>query len=418
MLSVQSSRLYYLLPGQSEQDASYLLRETHPSPVRWIYSHPYDIASEALPYPSDPDDIFSSGRHGPRPLAFLIPHFEDDPKSRFLDELAATSEEYSVAIPIPTPKKKRQKIGEGDESSNSTLTDNQHFMDTIERRIERLDEPYTPLDPPPQIVHIPPSSSPAREHSPPSLPSTPKPTESNRPNLLSPHTPDHPTFPVSFLPQTTTPQRRTTIASPRTPQAPRTPRRPVSDLDTTSITEFWERMSYRQECAQGAVTGFFVTAFSQDCRKGSANVAAPMLSNSQTRLGSLDPFVPGGINPPLLLEGTVPHSVIKRVMSSLLTGVEFSTAERSHKGTQVIETAIKGLCEGLGLMSSGPPTKEPRIDEANTGTTNPHIYQAHVYSSVSVSNPPLTRKSNAGAAASATNPPVNVLGVRRKKKRE
>ena len=437
MISVQSSRLYYILPGQNEQEASYLLQEAHPSPVRWVYSHPYDIQAEGLPYPSDPDIHFSSERQEPRPLASLIPHFEDDPKSRFLDELAATSEEHSVAVPIPTPKKKRQKIEEGCESSNSTLTGNCHAMDDIVRRIEEASEHSTVLASPPEIVYIPPSSSPAGGYS---HPSTPKAKESSRRDLLSPHTPDLPTFPISFLPpQTptslpprvaTTPQRQLMNHSPRTPQTPRTPRRPVSDLDTISSSDFWERMAYRQECAQGAVTGFFVAIFSWQydtpiSDEEPPNVVSRLPPNSKTRSRSLDSSTPAETETPLLLEGTVPHSVIKRVMSSLLTGVEFSTAERAHKGTQVIETAIKGLCEGLGHTSNGAPAKEPGINDLNIlakepGTTNPPIYEGHIYSALSVSNPPLARKSahSPGAATSSTNPPVNVLGVRRKKKRE
>ncbi|KAF8526701.1 histone acetylation protein-domain-containing protein [Gautieria morchelliformis] len=354
-----SPRLYYLLPGQSEQEASYLLREAQPSPVGWIYSHPYDTQAELeLPFPSDPRIDFSSPEgHGTRPLASLIPYFEDDPKSRFLDELAATSEEHAVAVPVPTPKRKRQKTGEGGESGRSTLTDTR--LVTEDRRIEEADEPS---------------------------------------NL--------------------------------TPQTPRTPRRPVSDLDTITSSEFWERMSYRQECAQGAVTGFFVAVFSQrrDATKSDGepiDVGSHLPSDSKTRSRSVDLSAPADIEPPFLLEGTVPHSLIKRVMSSLLTGVEFSTAERSHKGTQVIETAIEGLCEGIGhingkLLAEGHRISDVQMPERETGTTHPNIYKAHVYASLSVSNPPLPRKSanNAGAANSGTNPPVNVLGVRRKKKRE
>jgi Histone acetylation protein len=434
---VQSPRLYYLLPGQSQQEASYLLREAQPS-VRWIYSHPYDTHAELeLPFPSDPHVGFSEGNRA-RPLASLIPYFEDDPKSRFLDELAATSEEHAVAVPVPTPKRKRQKTGEGGESGesgSSTLTDRRLVT---EHRIEEADQPSKLLPPAPSIIYNPPSSSPphAGGQSPPVRPSTPV----NRSTLLSPRTPDLPTFPSSLLsPQTpishqsrmaNTPHMLTMSATPSTPQTPRTPRRPVSDLDTITSSEFWERMSYRQECAQGAVTGFFVAVFSQRCDATksdgkSIDAGSHLPSDSKTRPRSVDPSAPADIGPPFLLEGTVPHSVIKRVMSSLLTGVEFSTAERTHKGTQVIETAIEGLCEGLGhinskLLAEGHRISDVKMPERETGTTYPNIYKAHVYASLSVSNPAVPRKSanNPGVADSGTNPPVNVLGVRRKKKRE
>lgn len=400
--------------------------------MRWKYSHPYDMHSETdLPYPSDPYDRIAPEGHCSRPLASLIPYFEDDPKSRFLDELAATSEEHAVAVPVPTPKKKRQKIKEEDESGHSTLTNN-HY---IEHRITEVDEPSTQLPPPPEIIYNPPSSSPPPfgEQSQPSRPSTPEPTESNRSALLSPYTPDLPTFPNSLIPPQTPPSRPSqtagTFQTPRTPITPRTPRRPKSDLDTTSPAEFWERMSYRQECAQGAVTGFFVAIFSQRCNMARSHDksinAFQTLSQSETKMRSTDSSPSTVAIPPLLLQGTIPHSVIKRVMSSLLTGVEFSTAERAHKGTQVIETAIEGLCEGLGDTNSELPVgnysasdgKEPTKE---MGYGKSQMYKAHVYASLSTSNPPLAPKSanNPGAVASDTNPPVNVLGVRRKKKRE
>jgi regulator of Ty1 transposition protein 109 len=435
IIKVHSTRLFYLLPGQSEQEVTYLLREAQASPVGWIYSHPYEMYAETgLPFPSDTHDKISPEGRGPRPLASLIPHFEDDPKSRFLDELAATSEEHAVAVPVPTPKKKRQKTRDGDESGQSTLTNN-HSV--IKLRTEEVGEPSTQLPPPPEIVFNPPSSSPPPygERSPPSRPSTPKPMEFDSSALLSPHTPDLPTFPNSLaLPQTPPPQPSQTAsgfqtpASCRTPRTPRTPRRPKSDLDTTSPSEFWERMSYRQECAQGAVTGFFVAIFSQQCdtttSHGEFANASQLSSHSETKSRSLDPSS-ADVGPPLLLQGTLPHSLIKRVMSSLLTGVEFSTTERAHKGTQVIETAIQGLCKGLGDMSSELSVKESPANDGKqatkqTGTENNQIYKAHVYASLLVSNPPLARKSssNTGTVTSNANPPVNVLGVRRKKKRE
>ena len=177
------------------------------------------------------------------------------------------------------------------------------------------------------------------------------------------------------------------------------------------------------------MTGFYVAIFSHRFDT-SASYGDPIdeshfSSNSEPKSKSLELSAPMEAGPPLLLGGTVPHSMIKRVMSSLLTGVEFSTAERSHKGTQVIETAIEGLCDGLGRMGSEPPAKDGRTSDVKipvtaTGSADSHIYHAHIYASLSISNPPLDPKAsdNAETAISGTNPPVNVLGVRRKKKRE
>ncbi|KAF8588620.1 hypothetical protein K439DRAFT_1629618, partial [Ramaria rubella] len=418
----QAIRLYYVLPGQTELEASYLLREAQPScmssAISWTYSHPYNTHAEMVaPHPSGSYPYFVSDGPEQLPLAALIPHFEDDPKSRFLDELAATSEEQATAVPVPTPKRKRARI-EGDEQSNSTLTHGVVIPNInpnstpSEPKTNRSNAMQSP--PPPEIMYIPPSSSPCplERDSPPSRPTTPKPKDFRNAAFLSPHTPlNLPTFPISLInPHAHTPGSKTTAAlgtsaTPGTPQTPRTPRRPKSDLDIVSPAEFWERIPYRQECAQGAVTGFFVAIFSHRWEtEGPGTSMSHSPSAFESKSHSSDPL---DVRRPLLSEGTVPHSVIKRVMTSLLTGVEFSTAERAIKGTEVMETAIQGLCEGLGDMNEGAAE--------GSGNMSSKIYHGHVYASISVSNPPSTRKTAGSAGGSA---PVNVLGVRRKKKRE
>jgi len=101
--------------------------------------------------------------------------------------------------------------------------------------------------------------------------------------------------------------------------------RPMGELSKVEPDEFWERMSFRQECVAGAVTVFFAMGISvpEDC------MPSPRPS----------PLAPQ--------PGQVPRSMNRRILSTLLNGVEFSTTERARKATELIEGTVRGLCEGL-----------------------------------------------------------------------
>ena len=160
--------------------------------------------------------------------------------------------------------------------------------------------------------------------------------------------------------------------------------------------------------------------------------------------------------PPLAPQaGQVPRSMNRRILSSLLTGVEFSTQERARKATELIEGAVRGLCEGLApklplpksktqsaeatqdLLVPPVPRTPPRrtvgLPPADDISPNPfdepettlETYYAHIYGSVTVSNPPLPPKPTTGGTViegvSGDGPgsqtKVHVLTVRKKKKR-
>ncbi|KIJ43897.1 hypothetical protein M422DRAFT_30719, partial [Sphaerobolus stellatus SS14] len=453
-----SSNLYYLIPGQTEAEATYLLREpSQPqsqSGITWAYSHPYNLQAETgLPYPAA-SYFKKQGAKGSAPhLGWLIPHFEDDPKSRFLDELATTSDEQTVAVPVPTPKRKRQRLNSGASESESTSTATTTLTAKVpvmralsaehevvqrsalgreeeENHTHEYDSEQTLQAP--NIILNPATSSPARITAEEEEEEEEKETYYSRPvtpelhdSISIPTTPlNFPTFPVSLLsphtPINTTIPAKRALSSPHTPggQGPgKSQRRPKSDLDTVSTTEFWERMSYRQECAQGAVTGFFVAVFSQmlnapqeksndeDDTASQGQSAGNINANANAASGSTTRY-----KHPTLISGggTIPHSVLKRIMSSLTTGVEFSTPERAYKGTHVIEGAIKGLCDGLKIQNE---YSEPD-GRINSGGGS-DLYSKHVYGSISINNPPVVPK----AAASAGSAPVNVLTVKRRKKK-
>ncbi|KAJ7935517.1 DUF1714 domain-containing protein [Mycena leptocephala] len=195
----------------------------------------------------------------------------------------------------------------------------------------------------------------------------------------------------------------------------------LGELGKVSADEFWERMSFRQECVAGAVTGFFMAA-----------ISCPTSRSVSCQLN-------------------------KRILSSLMTGVEFSTVERSVKATETLEGAIRGLCEGIALPApiptrrtiantrdsrrtpeppeaSGallaPPSTPPRRGKVYVPDVSPNpfpepvtsleTYHLHIYGSICVSNPaPLPKTSEAEKTGVPTEPAphVTVLAVRKKKKR-
>ncbi|KZP33519.1 hypothetical protein FIBSPDRAFT_810818 [Athelia psychrophila] len=340
-------RLYYLLPGSTETEATYSLKfasssnttPPHPSSLPWSYGHPYSQSEIQLPCSVDN----SEGCHN---LGQFIPSFDDDPKSRFLDEIAYTTDADGIKSPVrKRPRKESDAIGE------------------VEGLVEGKERQ---------------------------------------------HTSDKP--------------------------------KPPGELTKVSPEEFWERMSFRQECIAGILTGFFIMAIS----------CTPSKDVTRSEASPLAPQV-----------GQVSAQMVKRVMTSLLTGVEFSTVERAIRGTGIVEDSIKGLCDGLQSppdapnlaastvipsssqlqksdrlttpepeskpQSLAPPqTPPPRLKNGKRVvpdvSPNPfpepvaslETYNSHIYGSIHIENASLPSKP---VAAETVAPKVTILAVRKKKKR-
>jgi regulator of Ty1 transposition protein 109 len=338
-------KLWYTLPGLTDLEASRALNSVSgPSTSRptayeisWNYGHPYSQAASAdhsdviqLPCPVDSKTL-ADGRQN---LGNFIPSFEDDPKSRFLDEIAHTSESDAIRSPV----RKKSKKGLNEEAG--------------EKKKE---------------VHE------------------------------------------------------------------------FAELMRVTPDEFWERMSFRQECVAGVVTGFFVLAYSTRSKQ---NV------DSASTTSSVSIFAPQPYH--------VSSNITKRVLTSLITGHEFSTVERAIRGTETLEGAIKGLCEGINSHETGPPPAQdqgrktpdpadrpslldlpPRTPPRNVKakglpaevSPNPfpepvaslETYYSWIYGSVCVDNPTASVESvrtdtgSAGAPVSKEQK-VTVLTVRKKKR--
>ncbi|KIJ17702.1 hypothetical protein PAXINDRAFT_175515 [Paxillus involutus ATCC 200175] len=245
-------RLFYMLPGLGELEAFHSLERIYSfqsaTSVPWVYGHPY--CQTDIPLPCASNGSTGKSHH----LGHVIPWFDDDPKARFLDEIAYTTD----AEGVKSPERKRPRIDRGTlkpEEDAESVSDKKDVIATKEE-------------------------------------------------------------------QTT------------------------KSLKKVSIEEFWERMSFRQECIAGAVTGFFVMA-----------ISGPM------------PKPPSRSEPSPLAPrpGQVSSQMIKRVMTSLMTGHEFPSVERAIWSTRVLEESIKGFCDGLKTV----PTPEININADESGRRTP-----------------------------------------------
>ncbi|KAL1736666.1 histone acetylation protein-domain-containing protein [Schizophyllum commune] len=352
-------RAWYILPGFNELEALNALGATRTEADPWAYGHPYEQTDIPLPCPRDEHH-----------LGHFIPSFEDDPKSRFVDDIAYTTEGE-----IKSPIKKRQRT--------ESTTDGSH-------------KPTSRAGKPASHAAKPPSTTPSL---------APKPSTES---LTSKEDKDK--------------------AASEDPTA--------RELRKVSPAEFWERMSFRQECVSGAITGFFVLAFSCPA-------------------SALPPD--DGVSPLAPLPGHVAPRVVKRVITSLMTAVEFSTRERAVHATSSIESTIQGLCDGLvpasaptsrvGAPKPRAPADAPASTDVSAGTERPSTppphhfeppstpprrktalpdpspnpfeepvatmdtYHQHIYGSASVRNPEPVKQAPAAAQ------PVTVLAVRKKKKK-
>ena len=204
----------------------------------------------------------------------------------------------------------------------------------------------------------------------------------------------------------------------------------TGELEKVTPGEYWERMSFRQECVAGIVTGFFAIGY----------VSPP------TRAGI------GGSDPSIFAPrpGQVSSNITKRVMNSLMTGIEFSTVDRAIRGTETLEGAIRGMCEGISVGVEvgshqergretpeptegrdhlvAPPRTPPRGGSvAAEISPNPfpepsaslETYSSWIYGSVCVDNPPPAKPSGEREDPDkAAGRRVTVLAVRKKRKKE
>ncbi|OJT12775.1 hypothetical protein TRAPUB_10610 [Trametes pubescens] len=362
-------RLHFILPGYGELEATHTLGRVASADgaggtVQWTYGHPYAQKDVPLPCPGSQDV------EEPPHLGHYIPWFDDDPKSRFIDEIALITNSEGVR----SPERKRPRALTGSRSHGEARAAKEKEEEEKERETEKSKDEK---------------------------------------------------------------------------------KYPSGELAQVSADEFWERMSFRQECVAGAVTGFFAMG-----------ISTPPPAASAEKASQPSPLAPQ--------PGQLAPRMVRRIVSTLMNHHEFSTSERAVRATETLEGAIKGLCEDdapvlpapAAASTSTPATEDepgrPRTPEPGSTTLDvprtpppnrshlrapgggdavPEIspnpfpepvasletYTSYIYGSIDVRNAPLppppaasgsedTKDAAKGAAGGSGGASVTVLQVRKKRK--
>ena len=122
--------------------------------------------------------------------------------------------------------------------------------------------------------------------------------------------------------------------------------------------------------------------------------------------------------------GQVSYQMIRRIVSSLMTGYEFSTRERCEVGTEKLEGVIKGLCEGLPVQE-GEATEtddgsvgHKRGHESASSSSSLDTYFSNIYGRVRVDNNKDMAEKGKGSEEEVRGVVVRVLSVRKKVRRK
>ncbi|KAI0755251.1 histone acetylation protein-domain-containing protein [Daedaleopsis nitida] len=288
-------RLYYILPGYSELEAAYTisraLSRAGPASVQWTYGHPYSQREIPLPCPqnADPD--------APHNLGQFIPWFEDDPKSRFIDEIAYIKTTEG-GVRSPQRKRPRAPTSSGPRGEKKPPRERESVGDDKEKEKDKDERP-----------HI------------------------------------------------------------------------QGELGQVSPDEFWERMSFRQECVAGAVTGFFTLAVS----------TPPAVNVDKTSQPS--PLAPQ--------PGQVSSKMVRRIVASLMNHHEFSTRDRAVRATETLEGAIKGLCDDAPAIHAAAPPASSSSSSAAPADERPRTPEPSERDVLDVPRTPPPRRAHLSAGGGA-----------------
>ncbi|CAE6498217.1 unnamed protein product [Rhizoctonia solani] len=373
----RGTKMWYILPGFNDIEAYHTLSSgssfklSQAGELPWSYGHPYDDPSVSFPLLGKPMDhaATDSPHHEDstkaKSIAYLIPTFPDDPKARFLGEIASTTSEADVPPPAPKPTSKSASpttptrilrsvsSPKGSGSSPHSASDSPSQSPLKKRR--RVDVDGSPVNAPNPEIGDAPVATATNEEPVPNEPPTTEAPSLDGPSVPPPHAPT---------------QIKNTMHA-----EPELVRRGRLALSAVSAKEFWERMGFRQECALGAVTAFFVAVFedSEVTQKPGSKIANEY----------------------------IPLPTHTRIMQSLMNHA-FSTPEKAVRSTQLLESSIRTLSDGVVAAAEGAETED----------SSSSFYYAHIHKSLTNNNPPLVPRDNVVQPA-----PVNVLQVKRKARR-
>ena len=226
--------------------------------------------------------------------------------------------------------------------------------------------------------------------------------------------------------------------------------RKLGALAHVSADEFWERIAFRQECSQGAITGFFVLVFGEEVGGKAAAIATATSTPSETdgssantngesisgrgaRTGTGLPtnhVASSVVDPPSAAATELSHQLISRVRNALVQQQEFGTRPRAIRSTEIVEGLIRGLMlrQGttLGVGANNSNLEEGPTAEAGEGAVAvaggdiesstgalAGAYWANVFGTCETCGAALAERLPSATAAAQ---PVTVLAVRRKRK--
>lgn len=307
-------------------------------------------------------------------IASLIPTFPDDPKARFLGEIASTTSENDVPPPAPktsspVSKLRRASLPKSPSSPSRTSPSSpSHSPAKKRRRVEEETYPEVSLDS---------ASAEKQDHA----------------NGSSRAATPAPASNTSIAPESIIASKLESGVAQEFPSTALTPapakntthteselvRRGRQALAAVSAREFWERMGFRQECALGAVTAFFVAMFE-------TNDPVAQALDSRTS------------------KEYIPLPTHARILQSLMNHA-FSTPDKAIRSTQILESSIRTLCDGASSTS---------CEKDSIGSQEPpSFYHSHIYKKITINNPPLLPREAIPVQPAA----VNVLQVKRKVRR-
>ncbi|KZV95817.1 hypothetical protein EXIGLDRAFT_747979 [Exidia glandulosa HHB12029] len=343
------SKLYYLVPGLDADEAARVLGGV--VPPGWTYGHPYNDAD--IPFP------FRGRAPG---VAGLIPWFEDDAKSRFIDDLAATYDNFDGGAPPPSPRKKGHKRARIEKEKDSD-------DEEIERNAAAA---------------------------------------------------------VASKSTSAGLQKKSGDAKTAKEKEKR-----MGDLARVDADEFWERMGFRQECSQGAITGFFVCAFSSSAPRLSPPASTPVPASTNTlpppspstdataAIGAPPTSTSTSTAPRIPLEigrGIVSRTIIERVRSSLMKQQEFSSRERAVRSTGIVEELIHTLLSHNVTSQTETHARKRSHDEVDA-EHDADVYSEYLYGTRTTRGEEISSTGGAKKTTAADAPPaVTILTVRKKKK--
>lgn len=173
----------------------------------------------------------------------------------------------------------------------------------------------------------------------------------------------------------------------------------VDPLESVSIEEFWERMTFRQECSLGAVVAFFVVYVH-------TSPILPIPYDAASLPGSTTKQLPKRLELP-------PGQVVS--LLAKLNNLDFGTTEKSVQSTALLQQGIRAAAKGYvvladGLPGGGDESATLLSGEAGASQDEEELFVRYISRSVELDNPDLPPKDSAAA------PVVTVLTARKKKK--